>query len=72
MNDQNTAIVTTTYRRLENFLYLMNIAPLRTYKAWDGSTAWDYEDTPELRLATSTFKELEAQLKAMRGSAVNE
>lgn len=70
MSKQKT--VKTTYRKLENFLYLMGIAPVKTVKEWDGSTAWEYEDTAELRLAVQTFKELDAQLKAMRGGADNE
>ena len=64
MNEQKT--LKTTYRKLENFLYLIGIAPTRTYKDWDGSTAWEYIDTPEVRLATKMFKELEAQLKELK------
>jgi len=53
MNNQNT--VKTTYRKLENFLYLMGIAPMNTFKDWDGATAWEYEDTEELRLLLLNF-----------------
>lgn len=70
MTKQKT--IKTTYRKLENFLYLMGIAPLQTVKEWDGSTAWEYEDTAELRLATKTFKELEAQLKTIREGVSHE
>lgn len=64
MNEQKT--LKTTYRKLENFLYLIGISYIHTGKDWDGSTYWEYEDTPELRLAVNMFKELEAQLKEMR------
>lgn len=70
MNKQKT--LTTTYRKLENFLYTVGIEPLRSVKQWDGSTAWEYEDTAELRLAVKTFKELEAQVKALREGADHE
>ena len=53
MEEQNT--VKTNFRKLENFLYLMGIAPMNTFKDWDGATAWEYEDTAELRLAVQTF-----------------
>lgn len=55
----------TTYRKLENFLYLIGIGYLESGKDWDGSTYWVYEDTPQLRLAVETFKELERKLKAL-------
>ena len=70
MEDQNT--VKTNFRKLENFLYLMGIAPMNTFKDWDGATAWEYEDTAELRLAVQTFKDLNAQLKALREGACHE
>lgn len=70
MNGQKT--LKTTHRKLENFLYLMGIAPLQTGKDWDGSTYWIYEDTPEVRLATRMFRELEAQLKELREGAAHD
>ena len=70
MNSYKT--ISTTYRRLENILYLMGINPVRSFKAWDGSTVWEYEDTPEVRLIASTLKDLEAKLKEMRGGTVHD
>ena len=67
MNTPKTVI--TTYRRLENFLYNMGINPVRTFKSWDGCTAWEYEQTAELRIAVDTFRELDAKLKAQREGA---
>lgn len=64
MNEQKT--LKTTHRKLENFLYLMSITPLQTGKDWDGSTYWVYADTPEVRLATRMFRDLEIQLKEIR------
>lgn len=64
MNEQKT--LTTTYRRLENVLYIMGITPLKTGKEWDGSTYWVYADTPEVRLIASTLKTLEAQIKELK------
>ena len=50
----------------------MGIAPMNTFKDWDGATAWEYEDTAELKLAVQTFKDLNAQLKALREGACHE
>lgn len=64
--------ITTTYRKLENFLYAIGIQALRSFKEWDGSTVWEYEDTPELRIATEAFKKLEADMRALKGGQANE
>jgi len=68
MNDNKT--ITTTYRRLENVLYLMGYQPKNIRKDWDGSTVWEYDDKPEIRLIASTLKALEAQLKELKGARV--
>lgn len=62
---ENVKTVKTTYRKLENFLYLMGISCLRTYKDWDGSTVWEYEDTPQLRMLAAGFKDMEVKLKQL-------
>lgn len=64
MNKNKT--ITTTYRRLENVLYAMGFPPQRSFKQWDGSTVWEYEDTPEIRLIAETVRELNAKLEEMR------
>lgn len=70
MNNHKT--IKTSYRRLENLLYLMGIRPVNTFTEWDGSIVWEYHDTPEVRLVASTLKDLEAQLKDMREGADHE
>lgn len=70
MNESKT--IKTTSRKLENYLYLMGIPPLRTFKEWDGMTVWEYEDTAEFRLAVKNFQDLCMQLKAMREGAERE
>ena len=67
MDEKKT--VTTSYRRLENVLYALGYTALRSFKDWDGSTIWEYEDTPELRLIAETLKELDAKLKAIKEGA---
>lgn len=62
---ENVKTVKTTYRKLENFLFLMGIAPIETGKDWDGSTYWMYEDTPQLRLLAEGFKDIESRYKAL-------
>ena len=64
MNEQKT--IKTTSRKLENYLYLMGVSPLRMFKEWDGMTVWEYEDTAEFRLIVDNFQDLHIQLKAMR------
>ena len=64
-NIENVKTVKTTHRKLENFLYLMGIAPLQTGKDWDGSTYWMYEDTPQLRMLVSGFRDMEMKLKQL-------
>ena len=70
MNNRKT--ITTSYRRLENLLYLMGIHPVNSFKEWDGSTVWEYIDTPGVRLVTATLKDLEATLKELREGAAHE
>lgn len=62
---ENVKLVKTYYRKLENFLYLLGISPLNTAKDWEGSTYWEYEDTPQLRFAVEGFRNLEEGLKKM-------
>ena len=65
----NHKTIKTSYRRLENLLYSMGIKAISTSTDWDGSTVWEYPDTPEVRLVAASLKDLEAQLKAMREGA---
>ena len=58
---ENVKTIKTTNRKLENFLYLLDIVPLYSTKEWDGSTAWVYEDTPELRQLAEEFTDLNAR-----------
>lgn len=62
---ENVKTVKTSFRKLENFLYLFGIAPLNTTKNWDGATVWEFEDTPQLRFAVEKFKEIEMTLRQM-------
>lgn len=64
-NYENVKTVKTNYRKLENFLYLFGIAPLKTAKDWDGSTYWEYEDTPQLQLAVAGFRQIDDGLKKL-------
>ena len=59
MSNQKT--IKTTNRKFENFLYMLDILPLYTEKEWDGSTAWFYEDTPEIRQLAKDFTDLNAR-----------
>ena len=68
-NIENVKTVKTTYRKLENFLYIMGISYLQTGKDWDGSTYWIYEDTPQLRMLAAGLKEMEAKLKLLNNPA---
>ena len=62
---ENVKTIRTTYRRLENLLYLLGIRPLEQGKEWDGSIYWVFEDTPQVRLVAKTLKELEANLRQL-------
>lgn len=70
MNEKKT--LRTTYRRFENYLYFMGFLPVRSYKSWDYSTVWEYEDTPELRKAAEGFPEYNERIKAMRGGSFHD
>lgn len=64
---ENVKKLKTTNRKLENFLYLMDILPLYSEKEWDGSTAWFYEDTPELRQLAREFQDVNSRKKRILG-----
>ena len=66
---ENVKTVKTNYRKLENFLYVMGISPLNTAKDWDGSTYWEYEDTPQVRLAVRAFRDLSDGLEQLKEHA---
>ena len=67
MNQQKT--ITTTNRRLENYLYVLGINPIRMYKSWDMMTVWEYEDTPQLRELTAEFLMYQSRRKALKEGA---
>lgn len=64
---ENVKKLKTTNRKLENFLYLMDVLPLYSEKEWDGSTAWFYEDTPELRQLAREFQDVNSRKKRILG-----
>ena len=64
MNAKKTLI--TTNRRLENYLYIIGIDAIRHWKMWDDMTAWEYEDTPELRQAVEEYRLIPTRKERMQ------
>lgn len=63
----NVKTVKTTNRKLENFLYMLDVLPLYMEKSWDNMTVWVYEDTPHLRGLVKDFIDVNERRKRLTG-----